>query len=510
MPLDWAAKISFTKQRREDVAWFVLDSSALDGSDLLATADDNPTQVWDAYEYMEVGHRLLDMNFERSVEFPYNVQASIADISLNNFDNYFTFTEQPDDLSPISTLILPKRPMRLYLGFKTVEKLPMFVGLTQGMPEYSDDNLTVKWTAIDFLSEIGDQDLKHTIKLRDATTDQVIAAILEQYGMTPDQYHLDRGQNTIPFVLFNKGDNAGTALRQLVQAENGYLWLDEQGIIRFTTRSGVLGKTPVMVFDRSNIITIKPSRADNIINHVKITSEVRAVQSLQPIFSADNESGYDSAATEDQWRVPANGQLEMWLSLEDPAWSVNNLVFNGANTNSWFTALNLSGNPVASGVSAEGTLFQDSYKVVFTNANSAPVSINFLELWGEPAKVTDTIDYDAYDTDSQEKFGDMLLEITDNNFFGSYRNCDLLAVDVLNKQSEYSTNIEMTVKGDPSLQMGDVITVDHRYPGDYIVTAIIAKLSKGLLETTIKAKKHTVVSPFILDVSVLNGEDLLG
>lgn len=510
VPLAWTALISFTKQRRQDVAWFTLDQSALDGSDMLSTLDNNPTQVWDAYEWLEMSDRLMDMTIERSVEFPYNVQASIADITLNNFDNYLTFAEEDTDISPISTLILPKRPLRLFLGFRTANQIPMFVGLTQDMPEYSEDSLQLKWTAIDFLSEIGDQELRSTIKLRDATTDQVIATILQQYGMTPEQYNLSVGQNTIPFVLFNKGDNAGNALKRLVQAENGALWLDEQGIIRFTTRTGVLGKQSVMIFDQSNIISIKPSRIDGIINHVKITSEVRAVQPAQPIFSIENADGFSKSATDDQWRIPANGTLDAWLSLEDPAWTTNDFVFNGANTNSSFTAKSLSGAAVTSGVSASGTLFQDSYKVTFTNTTGAPVSVDFMELWGEPAKVIDTINYEAYDDESQDKFGNKLLEITDNNFFGSYRNCDLLAMDILTKQSEYSPNIEIQAKGDPSLQLGDVITVDHKYPGDYLVTAIGIKLAKGMLETTIRAKKHTVVEPFVLDVSQLDGTDLLG
>jgi len=510
VPLSWAANISFTKQRRDDVQWFTLDQSALDGVDMLATLDDNPTQVWDAYEWMAVSDRLIEMAIERSVEFPFNVQAAVADIALNNFDNYFAFSEEATDISPIATLILPKRPVRLFLGFRTESNIPMFVGLTQNMPDYSDDNLQLKWTAIDFLSEIGDQGLRSAIKLMNATTDMVIATILQQYGMTPDQYNLATGQNMIPFVMFNKGDNAGNALKRLVQAENGTLWLDEQGIIRFTTRAGVLGKQPVMMFDESNIISIKPSRTDGIINDVKITSEVRAVQPLQPIFSIENEDGYSKSATDDQWRIPANGTFSAWLSFDDPTWEADDFVFNGVNTSSWFTAKNLSGVAVTSGVTASGTLFQDSYQVTFTNTNSAPVSIDGMEMWGQPAKVVDTINYEAYDTDSQDKFGNKVLEITDNNFFGSYRNCDLFAMDILNKQSEYSPNIEIDVKGDPSLQMGDVITIDHKYSGDYLVTAIVTKLSRGLLQTTIRAKKHVVVEPFILDVSVLDGTDLLG
>lgn len=510
VPIDWKAMVSFSKKRRADLSWFTLNQSALDGNDILATKDNNPTQVWDAYEYMDVSSRVIDMHFERSFEFPYNVQASIADVALNNYDGFFSYSEESTGVSPIASLVLPKRPLRLYMGFQTAEKVPVFVGTTQGMPNYSDDTTILRWTAIDFLSEIADQGLRNAVKLRDVSTDKVIAVILQQYGMTPDQYSLDAGQNIIPFVVFNKGDKAGDILRKLVQAENGSLWLDEQGIIRFATRSGVLGRDAVMSFSEHNIISIKPNRVSGLVNHVKIASEVRAVQSLQPIFSIENERGFSSSADNDRWRIPARGKLEVWLSLTDPAWQVDPLILNGMRTSSWFDAKDLSGNMVSSKISAVGELFQTSYKVTFTNTNDQPVSVAALELWGQPAKVVDTINYEAYDQESREKFGDMVLEIKDNNFFGSYRNCDLFATDILQKQAGYSTSIEMEVKGDPSMQLGDVISVDYKYPGDYLVTAIQMKISKGLLSTKIKAKRHTVVAPFILDKSKLNGSDRLG
>ena len=510
IPIDWNVLMSFTKRRRDDLDWFTLDVSELDGDDILATLDDNPTQVWDAYEWLNISDKIIDMRFERSIRFPYNVQAASAEVHLSNTDHFFTHTDRHTALSPIGEYILPKRPLRLFLGMRGETNLPQFVGLTQTMPNYSDDGTTLRWSALDFLTEIGDLDLRSVIMMRDARTDQVIAAILEQFGMTPEQYSLSPANNTIPFVLFDSGMNAGNALRRLVQAENGALWLDEQGIIRFTTRAGVLGKHPVMYFDKKNIIDIKPSRHDRIINTVKIRSDIRVVQPFQTIFSMDNNNGYSRPANDDQWRVPANSTMKAWLSFEDPAWTTANLVFNGANTSSWFTAKSLAGQAITSGVNANGTLFQNSYKIVFTNSNSQPVSIDELELWGEPARVVDTIVLDVAETNSVEKYGIKKLEITDNNFFGSYANADAFAFDILTKHSGFSNSIEMTVKGNPALQVSDVITVGHKYAGDYIITGISVRVSAGMMETIITADKHEVVEPFILDISQLDGEDRLG
>jgi hypothetical protein len=502
--------VSFTKRRNDDVGWFTLDQSALDGPDLISTEDHNPTQVWDAYEWQSLKERVIDATITRSIEFPYNVQSAIADFSLNNYDNYFTFSGE-GSASPIAQYILPSRPVRLFLGFKTAGVIPQFVGVTTAIPTYEgDDEDIAKFSAIDFLGQIADQDLKSMVKMRDVTTDQVIGAILQMYGMTPDMYSLATGQNTIPFLLFDKDLNAGTALRRLVQAEGGKLWLDEQGIVRFSTRSGIVGATPLAVIGRDELVDIHASATDQIINVVKIKCDVRAVQDLQPIFSIDNEDGYTKAAADDNWRVPANGEMTTWLSLEDPAWTVQDLQLNGAATSSNFTAVRPSGDAVTTGLVATGELFQDSYRVTFANTNSTPISVNYLQLWGEPAKVTESIDYEAFDDVSIERFGRKVLEISDNNLWGNYKNADQFATYILQNYADYDPVVRVSVKGDPSLQVGDMVELTYKYPDTYIIQGVTNTLKGSRLATEYVLRQQSILSPFTLDVSQLNGPDVLG
>ena len=84
-------KISFNKKRKAGANWLTLDSSVLNGDDLLATNEENTTQVWDAYDYQDISQRLVNVNVTRGLEFPYGVQASALDVKLNNYDGYFTF-----------------------------------------------------------------------------------------------------------------------------------------------------------------------------------------------------------------------------------------------------------------------------------------------------------------------------------------------------------------------------------------------------------------------------------
>lgn len=513
-PLDWNVAISFTKLLNEDVSWFTLDQSTLDGGDLIAADVENPIQLWDAYDYLFLKDRLISMNFSRSVEFPYNVQSCIADFELNNYDRLLSYDEA-GEVSPIGEYILPKRPCRLYLGFKGGGLVPVFVGLTQGLPSYRGnlDEVAI-FTAMDFLSEIGEMNLNSMVMMENVRTDEVIAVILEQFGLDPSMYNLDPGLNTIPFVYFSSGKNAGNALRELVQAENGALWLDEQGIIRFQPRTSVIGKEPVMLFDETSIIKATPSRTNGIINTVKITSEVRAVQQFQPIFTADNSNGYSGEASDDSYRLPANSTKDIWFSMDDPIWSCETApILNGSTDDSNFTAVDLSGNPVSSRITATQELFADSIKITFANTNNFAVSVNYIQLWGEPAKQVSgsPIEYEAKDDVSVEKYGVQMLEITDNTCFGNYKNIDSYAMDILSKYAEYSPTLKLQVKGDPALQLQDIVSVDFRdYDGDYQIIGMEVSLDDSELKTTLTLRKIEVVSPFILDQSVLDGEDVLG
>ena len=59
--------------------------------------------------------------------------------------------------------------------------------------------------------------------------------------------------------------------------------------------------------------------------------------------------------------------------------------------------------------------------------------------------------------------------------------------------------------------MQDIIEIEEGdYSGTWLVLGISHKLTDAKLTTKIKLRRQEVVLPFILDVSVLNGPDVLG
>lgn len=502
IPLDWKLMISFDKSFDDTIEYAMWDVSEWDGGDLWAPTDDNPISYWDYYKYLDYSARIISMEWTREIEFPYSVSSAMADFDVNNFDDYFT----PDSGSPIDQYILPKRPLRLYAGYTNAFILQQFVGITETTPIRDENAKTASFHALDFLSEIFDTELKSVIAMQNVTTDVVLEAIFTQFGLSPSSYSLAIGRNKIPFVFFDRDKNAGNAIRDLMQAEMGNLWIDEQGIIRFEPRL-MLDDSPVMTFDDSNVIDITSTGDSEIINHVKITSDVREVQEYQPIFTNAREPGQEWTPSGDPFVIAANSSRPYPADLQDPALTAGEPDFGEASNVSWFTAITSTGTPVTSNVTVTGSILNNNQFVTFIeNNNSFPIEIDQMEIWGEPAKVINEIRYEAKDQDSIDKYESQLLEIT-NNFFGSYSNCDSFAETIIDAYKDHAPVIEVSVKGDLSLQLGDIIQVAAR---SYNQQYKIIKITDVIYEykTIIKARRYNPRNWAFWDISIWDGGDL--
>lgn len=482
------------------VDYFTLDRSVLNGIDRLDSSDNNPIQLWDTYSYYDFSDRIISASIERSIEFPYGTQCAMADVTLNNFDRYF---DPANSISPIAENNLPSRPLKLFAGYRGETVVPQFVGLTQQMP-VMNGNGTVSYHAVDFLSEIASQTLNSTIAMRNARTDQVLAKIVEQFGVTPLQYNFEAGTNVIPFVFFDKGENAGEAIQKLIQAEGGKFWLDEMGILRFARRNST-NTEAVMTMSEYDVISVEPSGISDIINRVKISCELREVQEYQTVYSK-NSTG-DS--TSNLWVIGAGQSIVRECRLEDPCYDIVNPTLGKNSAVSYFTAKNSAQQEITSGITAVGELSTNSYTITFTNANLFSVEIDEVQLWGEPAKVYDVLDYDAYEDESVEKYGEQVLEITDNKFFQSFNQAQAYAVYLLNDRAKYNSTIKLQVKGDFSLQLGDAFELQGDYAGSYRIDAITWSISNDSFVYTIKAHRFEPVNYFVLDQSILDGDDVL-
>ena len=496
-----APYISYDKDYDPNIGFFTLDYSVLDGPDILGIVETNPLQIWDLYNYKDYSDRLVELTLSRSVEFPYTVQIAQADITFDNHDGFFT----PGSGSSIDENNLPGRPARIYAGYQGQGAIPQLVGLTSQMPDINQGSRTADYHVDDFLVQICDSSLSEVIDLRDVRTDEVLSAIVEQFGLSPDQYSFEEGANVIPFVFFDIGQDAGEAIRKLVQAEGGRFWLDELGVLRFQAR-GSFSDTLAMSFDEYSIIDVRPSDDSQMVNRVRIQADIREVQEYQVVYT---KTASGDSTSSNLWVISRNFSNTISCSLSDPCYDVQNPTIGRSSSVSWFTCKDSNGNPVTSGVSATSRLTSNAMILTFTNTNNFDVEVDELSLYGEPAKIINVLDYEAYDDVSVEEYGEHLLEISDNQFFQSDDQADLYARYMLYERAHYNPVLDVDVKGDFSLMLGDIIELQGEFAGTYIVDGINWRVGPGYLATTLKVHQYNAPHYFTLDSSELNGTDVL-
>jgi hypothetical protein len=495
-PLSWSFRASFDKAIDPSIAFFTLDVSLLDGTDILPSSESNVVQEWDKYLYNNYDKRVISMEVTREEDEPYSAVQAYADITLNNFDGYFS----PNSGSPIGAYILPRRPFRMYMGFNS-ENLQQIVGLTQEMPEINKADRTASFHVVDFLSYIYDQDISETVTLTDVTTSEVLEHLLQMLGLIPSQYSIDESYNHIAFFYVEKGTKFGYIADKLMEAEIGRLYMDEQGVIYFKNRYSY-SNTPVYTFNESNVIDYDIPSDYKIINFVKITSDIRTVQPVQSIWTLSKAE-----------RINADETITVWAEFTDPVISVEDPVYSEVEINSSYFSSHSdeSGEtPYASISLLSMDVFSKSVKMTFKNIGLSPAYITAIELYGEPAKVIDSIRIEEKDQSSIDKFEEQIYEIN-NEYIQDETDAVSRALMLLADYANYASTLELDVKGTPALQVGDPVSVDlDSYTGVYAVIRINNILSNGRLQQRIRLKKKTIFTLFTLDESVLDGMDRLG
>lgn len=499
----WSLAMSFNKSFDNSRTFFTLDSSTLDGTDVLAPVGDNPIQFWDFYSYTPYTDRVISLEWEREIDFPFSVQSSTSSIVLNNFDNYFSSHTN----SPINQYLIPGRPTKIFSGYEDEPLLQQFVGLTQDKPALNQTARTAQFNSLDYLSEIFKLQLSESIAMSNVRTDEALAALFLQFGIESYQYVLARGRNVIPFLFLEQGKSAADAFREIMQAEGGQLWIDEQGLIRFDQRL-VAADGPGFTFNQSNISSITTTGDTEIINRVVITSNIRVVQDAQPVHTGSGE--LSSPTLSQPIVIPASSTGLYEIRLKDPLGGYSVPTNGFISGDSWFTATTSSGTPVITNITVTSSFLSvDTLVLTFTNTNSFAVYMNAIEVYGQPAKIVDTINYEAYDQTSINAYGEHLLKIN-NDMFGSESNCESFAYTVIDAYARFDSIVEMSVKGDPALQLGDIIWVDTvKIAGQFQITKISNSISPNGVTQIIKAKRYDPRHWFMLDVSLLDGTDVL-
>jgi hypothetical protein len=494
--LSWLVQISFSKAFDDSIEFFTIGDSAIGGTDILRGEGD-VIQEWDKYAYSEYADRAMSVEWSRTEEPVSSVSLAIADIVLNNHDGYFT----PGGGSDISADILPFRPVKLFAGFSD-ETVPVFVGLTDGMPVVDDSTKQAHFHCVDFLSSLMNRPIDEAVILENISTDQALAELMLLAGISPTQYDFDTGFNIIKVLFFPSGIKLGDAIRQLMIPEMGRFYMDETGILRFKNRQNY-SQVPVATYSRSEILDIKTRKQDDIINVVEIFGKIREVVASTDIYRLPTAQ-----------LIPAGSSIDIWAKLEDPATTVDDPEYYTTSTGSFFQTNERedgTGPEVPTGVTLTGSaLYGDSFKMTFANAGLSPVYITNLILYGTPAQIDREIYIKESNNTSVAKYDERPLpNAIESEFFPDEATARSKALMMLEDLSEYGAVKELSVKANPALQLGDAIEITAAgYEGIYTVTGnTMALLYPSRLTQRLTVKRMVPREYLTIGESLIGGDD---
>lgn len=484
-PLSWGFRASFPKDLDPAITFFTLDESLLDGPDVLSPVGTDNILPWDQFDYDNYDERIVSMEWQRERLVPYSVTQAMADITLNNYDGYFTRGSN----SPIDQYLLPRRPVRIFAGFNNIN-IPQFVGLSETVPIVDRTTRQASIHCMDFLTYLFDRSIDSTVMYENLKTDQILDNLLQELGLIPDQYSLDEGFNEVVFFYVEKGQKFGEIVKKLMEAELGSLYMDELGVIVFKNRlSETSGVTKT--FNSDNIIDYSIQGEDTIINVVEIKANIRKVQDRQVIFTLSEKP------------VIMDG-TSLFFQFQDPVTSMDDVEF--------FTANSLedgSGTDLTSNISVTSfDLFSTSVKVTFANSG-ADAFLTSLTLYGTPATAETKIYLPITDEPSIAQFEERIMTI-ENDYIQSNDAANSLALSILNYYKDYANTIELSVQGSYAQQLGDQIHVEiDSINADYRITKIVNILEGARFTQRLTARIYNIPAFFTLDVSILDGPDVL-
>lgn len=497
--ISYAVWISFSKQYDTPINFFTIEESLIGGSDILPSPESDVIQEADKYKYNDYSGRVIGIEWEHEVDPFSSVTMGMADIILDNHDDYFT----PNSGSEIDGFILPFRPIRIYAGFEG-KLIPIFTGITERVPKINERDRTASFHCIDFMYSLMNRPLIESEIYLDKRVDELISNVFVLAGLEALQLDLDISATTVPFVAFKKDDKVGDIMNKLCEAGQGRLYMNSVGTIKYKNRTNYNASTVKSFNAYDHIVEAEVSEEDQIVNVVEINGEKREVQPLQRYWEM-------TLAEE----IPAGSSIDLWAEFIDPVTSIEAPSnYAGTYTNSYFIA-NTSelgdGTNSTDVVLSSSSAFGESYKMTFTNNGASTLYITEIVLFATPATVVNKIYVREEDATSVGAYGERILSIN-NDFFQSEDDAQRHAENIIDDYKNYGEILEIEVKGTPSLEIEDYVHVNlFDRIGDYVIIKQVNKIEFSKYTQILTVKPFTIpqFNYFTINLSTIGGTDQL-
>lgn len=495
--------VSWKRSLEGAFRYFTIGVSTIGGNDPIKGEGGTPSE-WNRYQYFDESEYVMEMDWERQLKMPTGgITVALADGTLSNTSGRFT-PRYMGGSGELFTAILPKRPFIINAGFNydgIDNPISQFVGVFTRQPEVDYRNKTLSWQGADFNDFLSDKFVDDTAMYTGQRTDQLLEIILQDsLGLATSQYELDTGINNIPFALFERGDKYVDIIDELVQAEYGHFYQDEEGVLRFENRQHWSGSPHTDVsrdIFTAQVIDARAPNDDHIINVVEVKAGSRKKEPEQTIYKLN---------TFDSIQVDASSTKELFVDFEDPILSLTTPTSSG--TTSFYKA-NSEPDGLGTDMTASITItrvdaFAKAAKFTFNNSSPSTVYITQLNVTGRPAKIQKEIYFRDQDDSSVTAFDEKVYSI-ENKYIQEDTWAQSLARLILDDFSSPENLQNITIRAIPALKLGDLITWQGRYWRIFGIKTILS-MSQGFLQE-LTLLQRTVTSYFRIGISTIGGSD---
>ena len=141
------------------------------------------------------------------------------------------------------------------------------------------------------------------------TIGELVETVCQGAGLSPDQYLIDATTQVVPYAVF-ESKTVWEHLRKLAEAEGGFIYFDESGILRFESRAHLAGHAAeARHIDNSISLNVVDS-----VDEERIRNVVRAVSKR-----LKEEASATIWNLQETLTVPGSGSLTIEVRFQDPA-----------------------------------------------------------------------------------------------------------------------------------------------------------------------------------------------
>jgi len=401
----------------------------------------------DNYLYTAEDPYVMGLAWESGLAQPVGgINKALAEVGLDNTSERFL----PQFLGGMGELYTsvfePRKPIKIYADTDTIPQL-QFSGITNKATQIDMRAKQVRLQAADYIEFFQNKYLDTTTLYTGVTTDFILDKLLLAAGLTTAQYQLETGQSTIGFAMLESGARFSDVINQLVQAENGQFYVDENGVYHFENRlhySTSPYNAVNYTAEDNLVINAQAPSADHLVNVVEFNYNPRKKTSSTNIFTLSGTIA-----------VPS-GESEVFIDFDNPVLSASAPSYT-VNSQEDGSGSNLTAN-----VTIKNTaLFAQAVKYTFINSGAAGffTSMTIQGRWAILRYSTPQY-YRMKDDSSVTAYQEQVLSIN-NDYIQDKTWANSFGQLILSDFSEPEKILTITIRAIPGLRRGHLVVYNE-------------------------------------------------